>query len=146
MRLPFVLAVCLSCHSSPDGAQDAFKPSSAESQFQAECTLTPEIVERVLLDSQSDEPWTCDAARAILDEHEAEHGWSLWLEGPDYVDDAHSVRCSDAVLDKLAALHCKDARSQLYAPHQAVAKALGSSHGGPGDARCGNCALGQVVE
>jgi hypothetical protein len=96
-----VAVLCLVCPCWA-AAQGEPPRTVAPAPYQAECTLTPELVDRIVADLASEE--RSEAAAARLDEHEREHGWATGLSGPDFVDAAHGVACPEAVLARMAAL------------------------------------------
>src|SRR5690349_2949123 len=122
MKLPLVLATLLLAQLPPVAPEDAPTRRTVPLGFAAECTLTPEILDQALIDLQSFD--TDDAAEAILEEHEVEHGWSFWLDGLDYIDAAHAVPCPAAVLDRMAAFRTQGEQIWIGAPFPEFAKAL----------------------
>src|SRR5262245_50696308 len=98
MKTLLALGILLLDDSPASQEHAARQPAPLE--FRAECTFSVEIVDRIVADLSihgGDE-----RIAALLLEHSCEHGWALDRYSPDFVDAAHAVPCSNAVLERLA--------------------------------------------
>ncbi|HTF89819.1 MAG TPA: hypothetical protein VK843_15505 [Planctomycetota bacterium] len=124
MKLSFYLCICILASGSRAIAQQVGVSRPVSIEYRAECTLTPEIVDELIDDLRSSEESKTEAAEAILAEHEVEHGWSVWIGGPDFIDKAHAVSCPDEVLDRMAALKDQGAEIRPWILHRCFGIAL----------------------
>ena len=120
MKLRMCLGVLLFVLAAGSTASQSSRVAKAEPR--GECTFTPKIVDQIVADVARRD--ASESIERLLDEHAREHGWSLALEGPDFVDAAGAVRCPDEVLTRMSTLRITPGRGDASETYQAFAIAM----------------------